>query len=156
MTAEQPAVNVPATVDAAPRKARPSLTRSASLSRARHVQEVLRGNTRSMRHGVFADVLNAPDVQTEVALIYAARPMLNAIADRRLVELLAATNVQRQRCLLAMQSEGLSALLTSYDARLAALVERLERAVHERERERLIASRERPVDLSAYARPDAP
>jgi len=79
-----------------------SVTRSASVKRARAVQEVLRGNVRAFRHGIFADVLNGPDVQTEVALTYAARPLLDPIADRRLVELLATTNVQRQRCLVAM------------------------------------------------------
>ena len=124
--------------------------RRPGISRARHVEELLKGNARALRHGVFASVANQPDVQIEVALIYAARPLLDPIADRRLVELLASTNVQRQRALLAMQSEGLSALLTAYDSRLAALVERLERAVHERERERATVVGQLPADLSRY------
>ena len=114
-----------------------SRKRRPGASRVRRVQELQRGNTRALRHGVFAEVLNAPDVATEVALVYAGRPALDPIRDTRLVELLATTNVQRQRAIAAMQREGMSQQLTSYDARLAALVERLERAVHERERERI-------------------
>lgn len=146
--------NLPA--NPTPARRRASLTRSASNRRARHVQEVLRGNTRAFLHGVFAIVANQADVQTEMSLIFAVRPLLDPIADWSLVELLASTNVQRHRCLIAMQEGGLTSQLTAYDSRLSALVERLERAVHERERERLIASRERPVDLSAYARTDTP
>lgn len=151
MTSKPLPVTLPATTDLALPVRAVSATRSASVKRARAVQEVLRGNVRAFKHGIFARVLDASDVQTEVALIFAARPLLDPIADRRLVELLATTNVQRQRCLVAMQTDGLTSQLTAYDARLAALVERLERAVHERERERLIAARERPVDLSRYA-----
>lgn len=124
--------------------------RKPGIARARRVEELGKGNARALRHGVFAVVNNQQDVQTEVALTYAARPLLDPIADRRLVELLATTNVQRQRALIAMQQDGLSQQLTSYDARLAALVERLERAVHDRERERQTVARQRPVDLSEY------
>ena len=133
------------------RKTRPG------ASRVRRVQELQRGNTRALRHGVFADVLNAPDVATEVALIYAARPSLDPIRDSRLVELLATTNVQRHRAIAAMERDGLSQQLTSYDSRLAALVERLERAVHERERERIRDQRTQAshLDLSQYRRKGA-
>jgi hypothetical protein len=124
--------------------------RKPGVSRARRVEELGKGNVNSLRHGVFALVANQQDVQTEIALTYAARPLLDPIADRRLVELLATTNVQRQRCLIAMQQGGLSQQLTSYDSRLSALVERLERAVHDRERERAIVARQRPVDLTRY------
>lgn len=113
-----------------------SLTRSANASRARHVQEAKRGNVNALRHGAFATVQAWPDVSTETALIFATRPALDPIRDRRLVELLATSNVQRQRTLLAIEAEGMSSTLTSYESRLAALVERLERSVHERERER--------------------
>jgi hypothetical protein len=108
------------------------------------------GNPIGMRHGVFAIVANQPDIMTEVALTYAAHPHLDPIADRRLVELLSTTNVQRQRCLIAMQEHGLSSQLTAYDSRLAALVERLERAVHEREKERATLRHVPALDLSRY------
>jgi hypothetical protein len=101
---------------------------------------------------VFAIVANHQDVQTEVALIYAARPLLDPIADLRLVELLATNNVQRNRCLIAMLEAGLTQLLTAYDARLAALVERLERAVHDREKERAAVARQKPANLAEYRR----
>lgn len=127
--------------------------RRPGASRVRRVQELHRGNVRALRHGVFAEVLNRPDVATEAALIFAARPSLDPIRDARLVELLATTNVQRQRAIAAMERDGMSAQLTSYDARLAALVERLERAVHERERERLKDARatEQAADLSRFS-----
>jgi hypothetical protein len=126
--------------------------RKPGISRARRVEEVRRGNPGAWRHGVFSIVGNQLDVMTEVALVFASHPLLDPIADRRLVELYATTNVQRQRCLIAMQEQGLTAQLTSYDSRLAALVERLERAVHEREQERIAAAHTAPVDLSQYAR----
>lgn len=129
-----------------------SRQRRPGASRVRRVQELYRGNARALRHGVFAQVLNAPDVATEAALIFAARPSLDLIRDARLVELLATTNVQRQRAIAAMERDGMSSQLTSYDARLAALVERLERAVHERERERIKEARtsEHAADLSRF------
>jgi hypothetical protein len=115
----------------------PSLTRSASNRRTRYVQEAKKGNVNGLRHGAFATVQAWPDVSTETMLIFATRPALDPLRDRRLVELLATSNVQRQRTLLAIEAEGMTSTLTSYESRLAALVERLERAVHERERERI-------------------
>lgn len=133
---------------------RPSLTRSASTRRARLRGLAQQGNTRALRHGVLAVVLNGPDVALEVDLVYATHPGLDPMADRRLVELYATSQVQRHRALAAMASEGLTPVLTSYDARLAAMVERLERAVHERERTRLGERQsKRVVDLSGYAPP---
>ena len=127
--------------------------RRPGASRVRRVQEVQRGNVRAWKHGVFSVIGNQLDVQTEVALVFASHPLLDPIADRRLVELYATTNVQRHRCLIAMQEHGLTAQLTSYDSRLAALVERLERAVHDRERERATVAGSQPVDLSKYLPP---
>lgn len=118
------------------RAPRPSLTRGASLSRRRHLEEIRRGNVNSLRHGVFAIVQNAQDVATEVALTIETYPHLHPIADRRLVELLAEARVQRQRAIIAMTVEGLTPTLTSYDARLSQLEERLERTLYERERQR--------------------
>jgi hypothetical protein len=102
------------------------------------VHQLQLGNVKSLRHGVFAIVQNARDVSTEIALTLATYPSLHPIADRRLVELLAETRVQRQRAIIAMTTEGqgLTAVLTSYDARLSALEERLERTLYERERQR--------------------
>lgn len=123
---------------ARPRRApRRSLTRGASLSRRRHIEEIRRGNVNSLRHGVFAVVQNAQDVATEIALTLETYPGLHPIADRRFVELLAEARVQRQRAILAMTVEGLTPTLTAYDSRLSQLEERLERALYERERQRL-------------------
>ena len=126
--------------------------RRPGASRVRRVQELQRGNVSALRHGVFAVVANQPDVACEVALIFAARPSLDQIRDARLVELLASVNVQRQRAIAAMERGGMTQQLTSYDSRLAALVERLERAVHERARERVREAHdaERTVDLDRY------
>lgn len=156
MTAERALAPLPAAHDVAPgevdpatgrRRPRPSATRGASLSRASRVRELNRGNVNAWRHGVFAQVAAAPDVATEVALTLAAHPGLDPIVDRRLVELLATTRVSRQRALLAMATEGLTPVLTSYDARMAPLEERLERTVVERERLRLA---ERPPAGEGY------
>lgn len=87
----------------------------------------------------------------EVALTFAAHPALDRIADARLVELQAMNVVRRARCQIAMEKDGLTAVLTSYDRSLAALVERGEQRLHERERERIKSFRQRPlVDLSQY------
>jgi hypothetical protein len=115
---------------------RRSLTLSASQSRRRRVEEINKGNVNSLRHGVFAIVQNARDVACEIALTLATYPSLHPIADRRLVELLAEARVQRQRAIIAMTTEGLTPTLTSYDARLSQLEERLERTLYERERQR--------------------
>ncbi len=115
---------------------KPSATRAASASRAQRRRMLLEGNVNALSHGVFAIVANQRDVQIEVALIYVARPNLDPIADLRLVEQLATANVQRHRAIAAMEGEGFTQTLTSYASRLDALVERLERAVHERDRER--------------------
>src|SRR5689334_18748439 len=73
--------------------------RRPGASRVRRVQEVQRGNVRAWKHGVFSIIGNQLDVMTEVALVFASHPLLDPIADRRLVELYATTNAQRQRCL---------------------------------------------------------
>lgn len=106
-----------------------------------------------MTHGIFSETLLAPDVATEIALTYASHPSLDPIADRRLVELASTVRVQRHRCLVAIERDGLTQPLTSYDRALAALEERLERSVRERERERVRDWRSRPtVNLADYQR----
>ena len=68
---------------------KPSLTRSASSRRRRLVQELQRGNTRALKHGVFGEVSNFPDVATELALIFASHNHLDPIAAaRRLCQLI--------------------------------------------------------------------
>lgn len=139
-----------------PGEKRPSLTRSQSARRQRLVEELRKGRPNSWKHGVFSEVAAWPDVATEIALTFAAHPSLSPIEDARLVELLATTNVQRHRALLAIERDGMSPQLTSYDSRLAALVERLERAVHERALERAkTAAASNAVDLAKYSQPRA-
>lgn len=139
MTAEPSRDGHVAAPDMAGLARRPSLTRSASLSRARRREELGRGNANALRHGIFAVVANLPDVATEVELQFTARPGLDRIRDRRLVEAFALAAVQHRRAIEAMATAGLTEHLTAYEARLAPLVERLERTIHERERERLSA-----------------
>jgi hypothetical protein len=113
----------------------------------------LLGNSRALQHGVFAKSANARDVAVEVTLIYGTMPDLDDLADRRLVEQLALASVQHRRALLAIETDGLTGTLTSYVIRLGQLVERLERAVHDREKERIAQLRRgKVIDLSAYAR----
>lgn len=146
MTAERVLAALPPTADATASEAdrtpgrarpRPSATRGASLSRSNRVYQLRQGNVNSLRHGVFAKVQAAQDVATEIALTLVAHPDLDPVRDRRLVEHLATTRVSRQRALLAMETDGLTQILTSYDARLSPLEERLERTVDERERRRI-------------------
>ena len=137
-------------IDLPPKRRKASLTRSASNRRTRHVQEILRGNARAFQHGIFAIVANEADVALEVAVTYAAHPLLDPIADFRLAQQFALALVQRMRALAAMQEYGLTAQLTSYDARLAALCERAERAIYEREKERATVAGQLPADLSRY------
>jgi allophanate hydrolase subunit 1 len=107
-----------------------------------------------MRSGIFAEVSNRPDVANEIALIFATHPHLDPLADRRLVEALALALVQQRRAIVAMQTEGMTSILTSYESRLAALSERLERAVHERDQQRAAAKgKAGAVDLSRYGQP---
>lgn len=140
----------PTGVSSAPALQAVGPTRKPGISRARRVEELRKGNANALKHGVFADVLNLPDVDREAALIFAARPALDPIRDRRLVEHLASAAVSRARALIAIERDGMTATLTSYERNLSGTCERLERAVHDRERERLAAARERPADLSAY------
>jgi len=151
MTNLERALALPPASPAAP--ARPvSKARSLAASRSRRRWEAARGNSNAMRHGIFALVANERDAATEVALIYAARPSLDGIADLRLVESYALAATQYRRALAAIDRDGLTSILTSYATRLAALVERLERACHDRERERQAAMRRGPIiDLSKYA-----
>jgi hypothetical protein len=128
-----------------------SPTRSLASRRSRRRWEVQRGNSNSMRHGIFAIVANEVDTATEIALTYAAHPSLDGIADLRLVESYALAATQYRRSLQAIDRDGMTSILTSYSTRLAALVERLERACHDRERERQAQMRRGPIiDLSAY------
>ena len=129
-----------------------SPARSLASRRSRRRWELQRGNANAWRHGVFAITGNEVDAATEVALIFAAHPSLDGIADLRLVESFALASVQYRRSLQAIDRDGLSAVLTSYSSRLAALAARLERACHDRERERQAAMRRGPIiDLSKYA-----
>ena len=130
-----------------------SPARSLAASRGRRRWEVLRGNQNAMRHGIMAVVANQVDSATEVDLTYATHPDLDDLADLRLVETYALASVQYRRAIAAIDAQGMTPTLTSYSSRLAALVERLERAVHDRERERQAQLRiGKVVDLSKYAR----
>lgn len=127
--------------------------RSVASSSQRRRHDLLLGNSRALQHGVFAKSANARDVAVEVTLIYGTMPDLDDLADRRLVEQLALASVQHRRALLAIETDGLTGTLTSYVIRLGQLVERLERAVHDREKERIAQLRRgKVIDLSAYAR----
>jgi hypothetical protein len=119
----------------------------ASQARRRRIRSLRLGNVNALEHGVRAQVQNARDVRIEIGLTFATHPALDPIVDRRLVEQLAVTRVQRQRVLLAMATEGFTSILTSYDARLAPLEERLDRAVRE-------LDRQRRADLARSDRPD--
>jgi hypothetical protein len=128
-----------------------SPARSLASRRSRRRWELQRGNANAWRHGIFAITGNEVDAATEVALVFAAHPSLDGIADLRLVESYALAAVQYRRALAAIDTDGLTSILTSYATRLAALVERLERACHDREKERQAAMRRGPIiDLSAY------
>jgi hypothetical protein len=111
--------------------------RSVASSRQRRRSEALRGNARAYSHGVMAIVNNSADSALEVALTFASHPGLDPISDLRLCETYALSSVQYRRCIAAIDVQGMTPVLTAYSSRLAALVERLERAVHERERERI-------------------
>jgi len=142
---EGSSVNVPAV------RRKPSATRAVSNARTRRVELLGQGRAAAWRHGTFATVGNSADVTIEHALIIAANPSLDPIIDHRLVEDLALARAQRNRAMIALESEGMTSTLTSYLSRLMPLVERLERAVHERARERVKDFRARPlVDLSQY------
>ena len=154
MTRRPPASQSPATAVPALPFRTPSLTRSASARAQRLREEALKGNARAMRSGIFAEVSNRPDVANEIALIFATHSHLDPLADRRLVEALALALVQQRRAIVAMQTEGMTSILTSYESRLAALSERLERAVHERDQQRAAAKgKAGAVDLSRYGQP---
>ena len=154
MTAEQPLAAVPEAHDPVPavaertagrRPPRPSATRGASLSRANHVRELGKGRASALRHGLFAIVANLPEVTTEVALQYAARPGLDPIRDRRLVEQFDLASIHLRVAAIAIQAQGLTEHLGAFISKQATLVERLERTVDERDR-RNLAERGRPDD----------
>ena len=159
MTAPKPPAPTPSLPPAAalaPAK-NASPTRSLSAARSRRCWGAARGNQNSMRHGIMAVVANAPDTATEVALTYATHPGLEDLADLRLVETYALAAVQYRRAIAAIDAQGMTPVLTAYSSRLAALVERLERAVHEREKERIAQMRRgKVIDLSMYARDSTP
>lgn len=139
-----------------PIKRRPSTTRATSNERASRRRELLKGNANAWRHGIYSKVGNIPDVTVEVGLIFAARPTLDPIADRRLVEACALASCQYARAVVAMEAEGFTSALVAAARDFGNRAERLERAVHERAAERAkaqAAATARP-DLSAY-RPSA-
>ena len=133
-----------------------NLSPSESGVRARAVREAKRGNTNSLRHGVFARVALEVDVAVEVALTFTIRPTLDPLADFRLVEDLAVVRVRHRRALEAINAEGPTANLTKWESNLGASSERLERAVHERaaQRAKETAQATARPDLTAY-RPTA-
>jgi hypothetical protein len=167
MTADLLSGALPAAHDAAPdpvelhpgrKRPRPSATRSASLSRARRVGELRRGNANALRHGLFAEVAHLPMVAAEVALQYVAHPGLDPIRDLRLVEHYALASIQLRRAHLEVERVGLTEHLGSFLGRQGTLVERLERMVDERER-RNLAERARSVGddrLGRYRSGDRP
>lgn len=138
-----------------PGERRPSATRSASARLQRLREEAQKGNRNALRHGVFANVANSVDVATETAIIFATHEDLDRVADHRLVEALAIAAVHHARAILAIDAEGYKPVLTGAARDFGNRAERLERAVHERNRER---RRERTaaesVDLAKY-RPQA-
>jgi len=112
--------------------------RSMASSSQRRRRDAMLGNSRALSHGVFSKTgANARDATVEVSLLYAVHPGLDDLADRRLVEQLALASVAHRRALAAIEQDGLTSTLTSYVTRLAALIERLEQKVHDRERERI-------------------
>ena len=132
-----------------------SSARSIAASRARRRSDLMKGNTISLHHGCFAVTANERDAAVEGDLIFVAHPALDAVADLRLVEQLALASVQHRRALIAIEREGLTSLLTSYVIRLGQLVERLERAVHDRERERIAQMRRGESMVIQLQRPKA-
>lgn len=137
-------------------KPRASSTRAASNSATRRAGLLRQGNVNALSHGVFAKVNNARDVSVEIALTFAAHPDLDRVADVRLVELFASTNVSLQRALVALDTEGHTQILTGYASRTAALVERCEQRIFERERVRRREKGPKQVlDMALYAQPKA-
>lgn len=149
--ARAPAVPLPPSSSLAVAKiASPARSLAASRGRRRH--DLMLGNANALQHGVFALTANERGASIEAALLYVTHPDLDDLADRRLVEQLALASVQHRRALLAIEADGLTPTLTSYVIRLGQLVERLEHAVHDRERERQAQLRRgKIVDLSQYA-----
>jgi len=125
-----------------PKSTSPAPARSVAASRSRRAWEVANRNSQAaLQHGCFAVTANERDASVEVALLYATHPGLDALADRRLVEQLALASVQHRRALIAVEADGLTSTLTSYVTRLAALIERLEAKVHQREQDRIATMR---------------
>lgn len=154
MTAERGLAAVPEDHEPSPddvgrvagrRPARPSATRNASLSRANHVRELRRGNANGMRHGLFAEVAYRPQIQTEVALTFVARPGLDPIRDLRLVESYAMAQIHLRRAHVLIEEQGLTELLSSFVSKAHPIVERLERQIADTER-RNLAERGRAGD----------
>ena len=136
----------------APGPRRPSATRAASIRRARRSKLARDGNVNAMSHGARADVVHREDVSLEVALTFATHRFLDPVADLRLVEHLALSRMQHAAAIAAMQTDGLTSTLTSYETKLATLIERLEQQVHDRDRQREAeaASTLKADDLAAY------
>lgn len=90
-------------------------------------------------------------VAVEVALTYAARPGLDPIRDRRLVEHYALASIQLRRAHLMIESEGITEHLGAFISKTGPLVERLEADLEERERlRRAEAARSAPDPLARY------
>lgn len=128
------------------------LSRSSAMHVRRTREEAARGNQNALRHGVWADVLRQPDVAAEVELTFALHPSLDRLLDARLVQHYAVTSARLQALHLAIDRDGFTAILTSFEARMGPLLERLERTVQERaaQREREAAALAGTVDLLRY------
>lgn len=155
MTAEPTPIRVSAATAPGPRRRRkePAGPRPGrrSASASRRVQELLRGNINALRHGRFAVVALLPEVDVEVALTYAARPDLDPIRDRRLVEQFALAGIHLRIAAIDIHEHGLTEHLGAFVSRQAPLVERLERTLVERERQRLEErTRGEPHPLARY------
>jgi hypothetical protein len=83
-------------------------------------------------------------VAIEIELAYTIRPGLDAVRDRRLVELYASTAVVHRRAIAAVL-ESPADTLYGLVGRLAPLLERLEARLDDREAERLAATRPDPL-----------
>lgn len=134
----------------APGPRRPSATRSASSRRRRLIQEAGKGNTNALKSGIHADVLNTTAVADEIAVTFATHPHLDSIADYRLVEQYSLATVRYARACIAIEADGWSATLIAAARDFGNRAERLERAVHQRERERIADHTRSVVDLSAF------
>lgn len=115
-------------------------------------EEMLRGNENAQQFGVFRRVTTlTPDIAMEIEATFIRLPALDRIGDRRLVERVAADHVRYMRCLERIEADGLSTALQAAARDFGNRAERGERALYERERERVRDWRSRPtVNLADY------